>query len=471
MMHRRTKIVCTLGPAVASRKMIEQLIESGMNVARINCSHGSWEERAQWIEWIRELNQEVSPIGILVDLQGPKFRIGEVPNGALDLEAGQVLTITSDGQGDLTIPDPVIFNALESGDRMLLGDGQVELYVHQKVHNTYQARVVTTGTVKTRQGVTVLGKSFDVPALTDKDYEDIQKAIEHNVEFIALSYVRSAEDIIQLKKIVSKSNCKIKICAKIECRDAVNELDAILDASDVIMVARGDLGLQMEFEDVPIVQKQIIAKSSLAGKPVITATQMLESMIFSARPTRAEATDITNAILDGTDAIMLSAETASGRYPIEAVRTMARIAERAEVVFSHETHMERLKSLMTHEASSTESVAEAVVRLASSIHAKAIITTTTSGYTSLMVGKYRPEVPIYCATWNTCTQAQMSVVSGVKSILIPVPENTDESINYAIKGFKALGYLKAGDSVVITAGIPVGTPGHTNLIMVESINE
>jgi pyruvate kinase len=465
-MNRRTKIVCTLGPATGTREKINELQVAGMNVARINCSHGDWDTRHQWIQWIREDSPKMSPTGILVDLQGPKFRVGSIPNGFFIVEPGQPIHLSHvDPDAQLYVHGKEIWEAMEAGDRLLLGDGDVELKLTEDHGDYMKAEAVTGGTIKSKQGVTLVGKSFETHALTDKDIIDLQEAAKAEADFVALSYVRRAGDLRELRRLLEKMNYNPMICAKIETSQALDELDEILKVADLIMVARGDLGLQMDIEDVPMAQKTIIRKCNEVGKPVITATQMLESMINIARPTRAEATDVANAILDGTDAIMLSGETATGSYPIEAVKVMSRIAERAEANFPHAAHFESLNALNDN----TSAVAEAAVQLSISLKTKAILTTTSSGLTPRMVSKFRPKAPILCTAWNKQTQYQMSVVWGVESIALETPDSMDDVIQLAIDGFLREHSLKVGDSIIITAGVPAGKVGNTNLIMVEVV--
>lgn len=462
-MKRRTKIVCTLGPAVDSKEKVKELIDAGMNVARLNCSHGSWEAKRRWVEWIRELSPDIGPVAILADLQGPKFRIGEIPGGSVELQAGQ--NVTAGPREGVLIPinQPEIVAVLGSGDRLLMGDGEIELKLGAKHEGFWDAKVVNGGVLKSKKGLTVIGKVFDTPALTDQDRQDVYEACKLGVDFLALSYVKTAADMRELRRLVDTYDKEIRLCAKIETREALKSLDEILKTTDVIMVARGDLGLQMDLEEVPMAQKKIIRKCNDAGKPVITATQMLESMMSVARPTRAEASDVANAILDGTDAIMLSGETASGQYPIEAVKTMAKIAVEAEDMLDHEGLLN--KPVKRNEIEATEAVARATARLANLIGAKAILTTTTSGQTARLVSKFRPEAPILCATWDSKTHLQMAVVWGVESIHIGLPSTTDEIIECSMDGFLRYKRLKVGDSVIVTAGVPAGEPGHTNLIL------
>lgn len=468
-MKRRTKIVCTLGPAVDSREKIKELIDAGMNVARINCSHGDWQTRANWVSWIRELSPSVHPVAILADLQGPKFRIGEVTGGSMNLATGQMITVGQTAESLIPIPSNEIFEALAAGSRVLLGDGNVELKIAEQTGHAFVAKVLSGGQVKSRQGVTLVGKSFNVPPLTPKDEQDLYEAAKLGVEYIALSYVRTASDMREFRRMVDKFDTQIGLIAKIETRDAVKALDEIIRCSDAIMVARGDLGLQVDLEEVPIIQKRIIEKCGEAGKPVITATQMLESMIASPRPTRAEATDVANAILDGTDAVMLSGETAAGQYPIEAVKTMARVAEAAEDVFDHDAWLE-LPDRRGYHLTTTEAVAYAAAKLAVRLKAKAILTTTTSGQTARLVSKFRPKAPILCASWDERTHRKMGLVWGVISKMVPTPDSTDDIMSNAINAFLRDKKLKVGDQVVVTAGVPAGVPGHTNLILVETIH-
>lgn len=468
-MKRRTKIVCTLGPATNTKEQIANLIRGGMNMARINCSHGEWESKREWIGWLRHLSPSFAPIAILADLQGPKFRVGEFDGGFIEVKPGQVLTLSQSPQDAITVPGDEIFEAMAVGDRLLMGDGDVELRLVSRSGDRFEAKAVSGGKLKSRQGVTLVGKSFEVPSLTEKDLDDVYEACKANVDYIALSYVRRAADIRELRRLVDQYDPTIRLCAKIETKAAVRDIDEILQVSDVVMVARGDLGLQMAMEEVPIAQKHIIRRASKVGKPVITATQMLESMIQNARPTRAEATDVANAILDGTDAVMLSGETAAGAYPIEAVRTMARIAEKAETIFDHDSRMHAFDRTVSGSALATEAVASAAVELATMIRAKAIVTTSTSGQTPRMVSKFRPRCPIYCASWNARTQAQNAVVWGVETIYLEPGSTTEETTHATINALLKSKKLKLGDTVVVTAGHPAGVAGNTNLILVEKV--
>lgn len=469
-MKRRTKIVCTLGPAVGSLDKIRELIAAGMNVARINCSHGDWEEKRRWIHWIREASAEISPVAILADLQGPKFRIGDLPEEGLTLKPGGVVKL-GDGDVDIPVKQAEILHALHKGGKLLLGDGEIELKILKCFDNYCEASVISGGVLKSRKGVTLVGKVFDVPALTEKDHEDLQHALEAGVDIVALSYVKCAADVLELRKIVDTVDPSIALCAKIEMRQGIQDLDNILRAVDIVMVARGDMGLQMEIEDVPIMQKRIIRACSDSGTPVITATQMLESMITTPRPTRAEATDVANAVLDGTDALMLSGETSVGLYPIECVKTMAHIAERAETIFDRgkieRDFDERKRTGVSH----TDAIAHAVSDLAQLIKPNAILTCTTSGQTARLVSKYRPRQPILCATWRVRTFHQLAVVWGVDTVLVSKPTSTESAIRRATQAYLDRKRLKLGDMVIVTAGVPAGEPGSTNLIYTEVVKE
>ncbi|HWD38245.1 MAG TPA: pyruvate kinase [Fimbriimonas sp.] len=468
-MKRRTKIVCTLGPAVNTKERIRALIEAGMNVARLNCSHGDWDTKRQWIEWIRELSLDVAPVAVLADLQGPKFRIGELPGGEIELTMGQNVTI---GQGDVEIPieQLEIIKAMTVGARLLMGDGEIELKITGGQSPAFRAKTINGGTLKSRKGVTLVHKVFDSPALTDKDIEDVREAVKAGVDYLALSYVKDAADVRELRRIVNRLDPDLGICAKIETREAIKDLENILKVADIVMVARGDMGLQMELEEVPLMQKRIIDQCLWAGKPVITATQMLESMITNSRPTRAEATDVANAVLDGTDALMLSAETASGGFPIEAVKTMVRIAEKAEPYFSQANLERRFQEKTRKEGlGNTDAIAHVVAQLASLIKPAAIVTPSTSGQTPRLVSRFRSKTPILCATWNEKVMRQLAIVWGVEAVLVPPPTNTDETIHTAIDALLRKHKLDCGDNVIVTAGVPAGTPGNTNMILTQQV--
>ncbi|HRK21408.1 MAG TPA: pyruvate kinase [Fimbriimonadaceae bacterium] len=468
-MRRRTKIVCTIGPSVDSRRSIARLIQAGMNVARLNCGHGDWETRAKWIGWIRELSPDVAPVGVLVDLQGPKFRIGVVRDNAFSIKPGQKLTLGSAPGCDVPVHQPEILCELKPGDRVLLGDGNVELRIRSDFGGEFVASAITGGIIRSKQGITVVGKIFASAAVTKKDLDDLRQALDLDVDFVALSYVNSADDLLRIRDEIDRRGKRTRICAKIETRAAIRNIESILAAADMAMVARGDLGLQMSLEDLPIAQKDIIRRCNHLGKPVVTATQMLESMMEAPRPTRAEVADIANAILDGTDAVMLSGETAAGKYPLECVRRMAGIARKAETLIDHDGILNRQTTREAGKIGSTHAIALAVARLAQATTPRAILTTSTSGQTPCLVSKYRPSTSILSASWNESTHRQMSVVWGVESICIPIPRNTDEIVQNAMEGFVLRKRLRKGDRVIVTSGVPAGTPGSTNLILNEIV--
>lgn len=462
-MARRTKIVCTLGPAVDSPDKIRALVRAGMNVARLNCSHGDWETKRRWIEWVREASPEIGPVAILADLQGPKFRVGEMPPEGVELVTGTTVEV---GPGrTVPVDQEEILRAMAPKARLLLGDGEIELTIESGKFPDFRARVEVGGVLKGRKGVTLKNKVFDVPAITDKDHDDLRHAIEAGVDFVALSYVRSGDDLIGLRQLVRSLGGDVGLCAKIETDAATKHLDGILAHSDVVMVARGDMGLQMDFDDVPLQQKKIIEMANARGVPVITATQMLESMIVNRRPTRAEASDVYNAILDGTDAVMLSGETAAGAFPIECVEAMARIAEKAETEFARDQEREAPKE----PASVSEAIAHSAAEVARLVRARAIVANTTSGSTARLVSKYRPQPPILCATWVESTWRRMALVWGVHAVLVNRPTDTDDAVSSSIEAFVRLKRLRSKDVVVVTAGTPVGEPGRTNLVQVQGV--
>jgi len=467
----RTKIICTLGPAVDSREKIKELIDAGMNVARLNCSHGDWETKRRWIEWVRELSPRLAPVAVLADLQGPKFRLGVLPNGDHMVEAGSTLLVGDNKQVEIPIHQKEILSAFGAGAHLLLGDGNVELKLISEANGLWKAKAISGGLVKSKQGVTLRGKVFQVPCLTPKDRADIVEACKAGADYIALSYVKSSEDHAILRDEVDRYEPRMRLCAKIEMHEAMLDLEGIVRKFDLIMVARGDMGLQMDIEEVPMAQKKIIAMSNRIGKPVITATQMLESMMLSPRPTRAEATDVANAILDGTDAVMLSGETAAGEYPIECVKTMARLAERAERLFDRERLDRDFKVRLRQKVDHTEAVANSVTKLAALLDVDAIVTTSTSGQTARVVSKFRPNKPILCATWDERVQRQLAVVWGVEALRLPRPDGTDDAVRKTLLAFVKAKRLKRGQSVVVTAGVPVGKAGHTNLIMTLLVEE
>lgn len=474
---KKTKIVCTIGPASESEEVLKQLMLNGLNVARLNFSHGTHEEHKKRIDIIKKLREELDlPIAIMLDTKGPEIRIKTFKNGEVTLQTGDIFTLTTrEVEGDETIVS-VSYEGLpkdvSKGTRILIDDGLVELEVIEIVNGTdIRCTVLNGGTIKDRKGVNVPNVPINLPAVTEKDIEDIKFGIENDVDFIAASFIRKAEDVLQIRKILEENGGEdIEIISKIENQQGVDNIDEIIEASDGIMVARGDLGVEIEAEKIPILQKQIIKKCNLAGKPVITATQMLDSMMRNPRPTRAEVTDVANAILDGTDAVMLSGETASGKYPIESVKTMYNIALNTE---SSSQYLETLQSKRTldNHISTTNAISRATCTTAEDLKASAIITATSSGYTSKAVSKFRPQSPIIAATTSEKVMRKLALVWGVYPVLSKKSENTDEVIDMSIHSAMMKGYVKEGDLIVITAGIPVGVSGTTNLIKVHTIGK
>jgi pyruvate kinase len=460
-MFRKTKIVCTLGPAVDSEAQIRALIDAGMNIARINCSHGDPETRAKWVGWIRQFAAEKNVyVAVLFDLQGPKFRLGKIAGESMEVEAGDVVRVGAK-RGELPIDRPEILGALTLGKKALIGDGDVTFRV-SSVDDGVVLVCLTSGEIRSRQGITVAGVSFDSPPLLTKDLEDLRAGAELGIDYVAVSYVRNAADVEQAVAKARKLDRQLKVIAKVEMREAVQDIEAIISVADGVMVARGDMGLQMAIEDVPLVQKRIIGLCRGAGKPVITATQMMESMVENPRPTRAEATDVANAIFDGTDAIMLSGETAYGRHPILAVEYMDRIAQKTEKSTAYQRSIMEPKGEKVSEA--TEAVARAAVDIAGNIKVKAIMCFSSSGFTARMVAKYRPRTPILCATPVLQTARQSALFWGVKPLVTPPFGATEEMIDGGFRAAVEEGEVKVGDMVVVTAGLPVGKPGTTNFV-------
>lgn len=474
---KKTKIVCTIGPASEGEEVLKELILNGLNVARLNFSHGTYEEHKKRIDTIKKIREELDvPIAIMLDTKGPEIRLKKFKEGTITLEDNDIFTLTTrDIVGDETIV-AISYEGLPQdvsvGSRILVDDGLVELEVKEIVNGTdIVCNVINGGTLKDHKGVNVPNTSINLPAITEKDINDIKFGIENDVDFIAASFIRKADDVIQIRKVLEENGGDhIEIISKIENQEGVDNIDEIIEASDGIMVARGDLGVEIEPEEIPLLQKQIINKCNKAGKPVITATQMLDSMMRNPRPTRAEVTDVANAILDGTDAIMLSGETAAGKYPIESVKTMKNIAIRTE---TSEEYLDILKSkrVLDNYISTTNAISKATCTTAEDLKATAIITATSSGYTSKAVSKFRPKAPIIAATTSERVMRKLALVWGVYPVLSVKSENTDEVIDMSIHSAMLKGYVKEGDLIVITAGIPVGVSGTTNLIKVHTIGK
>ena len=467
-----TKIVCTIGPASRSPEKLKELMQAGMDVARLNFSHGSHSEYEEVIKLIRKLSREMNrPAGILQDLGGPKIRIGKIESGTIHLKPGTSFILTNrkvpGDKKEVFISYKDLPNEVEIGDTLLLSDGALELEVEDKNEQDIKCRVIVGGPLSSYKGINLPTRSIKTPSLTEKDKRDLEFGIEQGVDFLALSFVRNKADVTAAKQFMQKRNIQIPIIAKIEKHEALTNIDEIIQEVYGIMVARGDLGVDIPLEEVPLVQKELIQKSNCAGKPVITATQMLRSMTDNPRPTRAEVTDVANAILDGTDAIMLSEETAIGKYPAEAVAMMSRIAHDVESKSS--SLISKYKLELTGEKSIPDAVSWAAYTLAESIKASAIITFTQSGQTARLVARFRPDHLILAPTQLEKTYQSLSLVWGVIPILFKAGRDTDETIQNTIQAALNSGLVKKGEKVVITAGIPIGIPGTTNMVKAEIV--
>ena len=472
---RKTKIVCTIGPASESIATLKQLMENGMDVARLNFSHGNYEEHKQRIADIRKAAHEMNKtVSILLDTQGPEIRTHTFKEGQAQLNRGETVTISMnevEGTAErFSVTYEGLMDDVDVGTIISLDDGLIELKV-QKIDEEkkeIETKVLNGGTIKNKNGVNVPNVRVNLPSLTDKDIQDITFGIEQGVDFIAASFVRDHSDVLIIKQLLEEHRAEhIQIISKIENREGVNDFDKILEASFGIMVARGDLGVEIPPEEVPLVQKDLIHRCNLAGKPVITATQMLDSMQWDPRPTRAEASDVANAILDGTDAIMLSGETAAGGFPVQSVKMMNVIALKTESALDHETLFKnRTKSISM---TITEAISQSVTHTAANLEVSAIITPTQSGHSARMISKYRPETPIIAITFSEYVFRQLSLVWGVHPVYSTEVSTTDELLDTAVnKGLKT-GLFQRGSKVIITAGVPVGVSGTTNLMKVHVI--
>ncbi|MGI6357721.1 MAG: pyruvate kinase [Bacillota bacterium] len=471
---RHTKIVATIGPASDHPAMLRQLVAAGVDVARLNLSHGVHEEHRQRFQRIRAAAQEVGKfVPIIWDTKGPEIRLGVFAAGKVELRSGQLFALWIDDRpGDqqgVSVSYRALPEELAVGDRVLVDDGLLEMQVEAIDPEQVTCRVLVGGTLSNRKGVNIPGRSLNLPALSDQDRADIRLGVELGCDYIAQSFVRSAADILVLRKLLEELGENIPIIAKIENRQGVENMAEILKVADGVMVARGDMGVEIPTEEVPLIQKEMIAACNRLGKPVITATQMLDSMIRAPRPTRAEASDVANAILDGTDAVMLSGETASGKYPLEAVRTMARIAMRAEQALQHAEILRQRR--MPRSPSVTDAISHATVQAATDLGAKAIITSTQSGSTARMVSRYRPQAPVLAFTYSEQVARRLNLSWGVHPMLGERTQNTDQMVNAAIARALDLTMIKNGDLIVLTAGVPVGVPGTTNLLKVHIVGD
>ena len=464
---RRTKIVCTIGPASQAPEMLERLVEAGMDVARLNFSHGTHEGHGRVMQTIRQIEERRGrPVAVLQDLAGVKLRIGEIAGGTVTLEAGVPFVLTTrrvpGDAREVSIEHPDLTRSVRPGDRILLADGDLELAVVETTPDEIRCRVIVGGPLSSRKGIHLPSRSIDAPAMTDKDRADLEFGIAQGVDYVALSFVRTAADIHNARRFLDERRAAIPLIAKIEKHEALDNLDAILPLVDGIMVARGDLGIETPLEHVPLLQKMLLARSNRAGVPAITATQMLRSMVDNPRPTRAEVTDVANAIFDGTDAVMLSEESAIGRYPVEAVSTMARIAEDAESGFPFERWAARVDEAVIRDA--PEAIADAACALARDIGAAAIVACTQSGSTARRIARHRPSQPVLALTPLLLTYRRLALVWGVVPVHVGMPGSTDEAMARVPAIALETGLVRPGDSIVITAGIPMGTAGSTNSI-------
>ncbi len=468
---RRTKIVCTIGPASSSPEVLRQLIRAGMNVARLNFSHGTHEEHARVIVQIREIAAELgAPVAIMQDLQGPKIRLGKFRGGHVQLLQGAEFALTTRPvEGTVEIASTTydrLPQDVKPGDRILLVDGLIELTVLQVTGDTVRCRVISGGDIGDHRGINLPGVAVSASSITDKDRDDLWFGISQGVDAVAVSFIRGPEDVLDAKELINEmGGGDLPVVAKLEKPEAVERLDAILDVADGVMVARGDLGVELPLEEVPLVQKAIIRKARKRALPVITATQMLESMVGSPRPARAEASDVANAILDGTDAVMLSAETAVGKYPVETVQVMARIAVQAE------TAMPDLAATSERASTFPEVISEAACRAAGEVKARAIVAFTQSGSTARLLSKYRPAAPVFAFSPSEVVRRRLNLHWGVMPKTIRAVQNTDELVGEIELLLLRDGTVHVGDALVIVAGAPLFVRGATNMIQLHRVEE
>ena len=469
---RKTKIVCTLGPATDGEGVLREMMLAGMNVARFNFSHGTHPEHKARLEQVKALRQELNlPVAAMLDTKGPEVRLKNFAGGSVTLQEGQEFTLTvEDVEGDATrcaVTYAELPQDVKAGDTILLDDGLVRLTVLSTTASAIRCRVENGGVMKDHKGVNVPGVSLSMPYMSQQDREDILFGMEEGFDFIAASFVRSAADVRELRKLLESRKSRIRIIAKIENQEGINNLTEILAAADGIMVARGDMGVEIDFTEIPAIQKNMIAQCVAAGKPVITATQMLDSMIENPRPTRAEITDVANAVYDGTSAIMLSGETAAGKYPVEAVQTMAAIAERTEADINYFGRMRNMTPDIRLGIGGA--TAHAACTTATDTNASAIITVTKSGATPRLISRFRPETPIVACVMDEPVQRQLSLTWGVKPIIMDYVQSTDEMIEGAVSAAQKAGLIHDGEIAVVTAGVPAGIAGTTNMIKVHLV--
>ena len=466
---RKTKIICTLGPSTDKGDVLRDLIANGMNVARFNFSHGSYEEHGGRLAKLKALREELGkPVAALLDTKGPEIRLKEFKNGVEMLEAGQTFTLTTrevEGTKEIcSVTYKDLPQDVQPGGTIMLDDGLIMLHIEQVTDTDIICTVLNSGKIKTKKGVNVPGVHLSMPYLSQKDREDIIFGVQNGFDFIAASFVRTAQDVYDIRNLLNEYDSNIRIIAKIENREGVNNIDSILSAADAVMVARGDLGVEIDFTELPGIQKDIIDRSFSFGKPIVTATQMLDSMMVTPRPTRAEISDVANAIYDGTSAIMLSGETAAGDYPVEALKTMSAIAERTE----NEEHY-RAQRHAEIQISVSDATAHAACLTAKDVNAAAIVTVSESGNTARLLSKYRPKQPIIACVMDEQVQRQLSLSWGITSLLMGPAHSTDELIEMSTALAEKNGYLHNGELAVVTAGVPVGVSGTTNMIKIHMV--
>lgn len=472
---RKTKIICTLGPSTDKDDILKEMILSGMDVARFNFSHADYEEHLGRLKKIEKLREELKlPVATLMDTKGPEIRIGTFKdNQKIKLKEGQTFTLTTrnieGNENQVSISYPSLIYDVEIGTRILIDDGLIEMTVVEMNTTDIICRVKNSGTISNKKGVNVPGVHLSMPFISEKDREDILFAIEHKFDFIAASFVRTADDVYEIRKMLNKHHSQTKIIAKIENLKGVENIDAIIKAADGIMIARGDMGVEIPYEELPSLQKLIIKKVYNSGKQVITATQMLDSMIKNPRPTRAEITDVANAIYDGTSAIMLSGETASGNYPVEALKAMVKITIRTEEDIDYKKRFHMLD--VSENPDITDAISRATVTTAYDLNAKMIITVTTSGRTARMISRYRPQCMVMGCTTDPVVCRQLNMAWGITPLLIAVEHDTFELFDHAIDAVEKAGYLMDGELAVLTAGVPLGISGTTNIIKVQIAGE
>ena len=469
---RKTRIICTLGPSTDKDGVLRELIANGMNVARFNFSHGSHEEHKGRLDLLKSLREELGkPVAALLDTKGPEIRLKDFKNGTEMLEAGQTFTLTTrDVEGtkeicSITYKD--LPQDVAPGGAIMLDDGLIKLQIQTVNDTDIVCTVLNNGKIKNKKGVNVPGVHLSMPYMSQRDKDDIIFGIQQGYDFIAASFVRTAQDVYEIRNLLNEYDSNIRIIAKIENREGVNNIDSILAAADAVMVARGDLGVEIDFTELPGIQKTIIDRSFSFGKPIVTATQMLDSMMVNPRPTRAEISDVANAIYDGTSAIMLSGETAAGAYPVEALKTMSAIAERTE----QEGHYlrGRLMEPNTGKISVSDATAHAACLTAKDVNAAAIVTVSESGTTARLLSKYRPQQPIIACVMKEQVQRQLSLSWGITSLMMPLAHSTDELIEMSTALAKENGFLHNGELAVVTAGVPVGISGTTNMIKIHMV--